>query len=68
MLVKMRTHYAGPFGTASAGTVIEVDDAEAWRLIAGRYADSLDGALPPVETADAPPLETTMLARRGKRR
>lgn len=55
MKLKLRTLFAGPVGCYQPGTVVEFSPEVAEQLLAGGYADRVDGAgAPVVETAEAP--------------
>jgi len=47
MLIKMRTHYAGPDGVCASGNIIALPDAEANNLIKIGYAVSAEPPRPP---------------------
>lgn len=75
MQIKLKTQYAGPSGCHAAGSTVDFEKAEAYRLIEGGYAEQVEDAAaavpaavvvqevgdekPVVETTDLLPPETT---------
>lgn len=73
MQIRLQTMYAGPRGAWQAGSVMTVgldcSLEEAQALIIGKYAQVIADAPAPagvMETADAAPPETAMVARRRR--
>lgn len=55
MRVKIRTNMAGPAGAHLAGSIVNLDQAQAYDLIERGFALQVEDAMGgPVETAEAP--------------